>query len=49
MGIYCYDAGSSNLALCANVEEWNGVGGGKEVQEGGNMYTHVYTHIYIHI
>ena len=30
-------AGSSNLVLCNNVEGWDGVGGGREVQEGGNI------------
>ena len=29
------DAGSSNLVLCDNLERWDGLGGGKEVQEGG--------------
>ena len=24
--------------LCDNLEGWNGVGGGKEVQEGGDMH-----------
>ena len=32
-----YDTGSSNLALCDNLEGWVGVGGGREVQEGGNI------------
>ena len=27
------------LGLCDNLEEWDGVGGGREVQEGGDMYT----------
>ena len=37
MGVYCYDAESSNLALCANIEEWDWVGGAREGQEGGDM------------
>ena len=32
-----YDAGSSNLVLCDDLEGWDGVGGGKEVQEGGHI------------
>ena len=24
--------------LCDNLEGWDGVGGGEEVQEGGNIY-----------
>ena len=33
-----YDAGSSNLMLCDNLEGWHGLGGEKEVQEGGDIY-----------
>ena len=29
-------AGSSNPVLCNNLEEWDGVEGGREVQEGGD-------------
>ena len=29
------DAGSSNLVLCDNLEVWDGMGGGREVQERG--------------
>ena len=29
--------GRSNPALCDSLEEWEGVGGGREVQEGGDM------------
>ena len=29
--------GSSNLVLCDIQEEWGGVGGGREVQEGWDM------------
>ena len=31
------DAGSSTLVLCDNLEGWDAVGGGREVQEGGDM------------
>ena len=32
------DAGSSNPVLCKdNLEGWGGVGGGREVHEGGDM------------
>ena len=33
------DAGSSNLVLCDNLVGWNGIGGGKEDQEGDNIST----------
>ena len=26
------------MVLCDNLEEWDGVGGGREVQELGDMY-----------
>ena len=29
--------GSSNQGLCDNLEEWVGMGDGKEVQEGGDI------------
>ena len=32
-----YGAGSSNPVLCDNLEGWDGVGGGREVQEGGGI------------
>ena len=32
-----YDVGSSNLVLCDNVEGWDGVGGGREVQEARDI------------
>jgi len=32
-GNLLYEAGSSNLVLCDNLEGWYGVGGGREVQE----------------
>ena len=27
-----------HLVLCDNLEGWDGQGGGKEVQEGGDIY-----------
>ena len=36
-GNLLYDAGSSNPVLCDNLEGWYGVGGGREVQEGGDI------------
>ena len=35
-GNLLYDAGSSNLVLCDNLEGWDGVGGGRKVQEEGD-------------
>ena len=32
-----YDSGSSNPVLCDNAVRWNGVGGVREVQEGGDI------------
>ena len=29
------DSGSSNPMLCGNLEGWDGLGGGREVQGGG--------------
>ena len=34
-----YVAGSSDLALCDNLEAWDGVGSGRQVQEEGDMCT----------
>ena len=34
------DSGSSNLVLCDNLEGWDWVGGGREVQERGCVYTY---------
>ena len=33
-----YDAGNSKLVLCDNLEGWKGEGGGREVQEGGDIW-----------
>ena len=35
-GNLLYDAESSSQVLCDNLEEWDGVGGRREVQEGGD-------------
>ena len=32
-GNLLYDGGNSNLVLCDNLKEWDGVGGGRETQE----------------
>ena len=37
-GNLLYDTGSPNLVLCDNLEGWDGVVGGREVQEGGDIY-----------
>ena len=37
-GNLLYDAESSNLVLCNNLEGWEGVGGGSEVQEEGDIH-----------
>ena len=29
-----------NLVLCDNLEGWVGVGGDREIQDGGNIYTY---------
>ena len=31
------DTGNSKLVLCDNLVEWNGEGGGREGQEGGDI------------
>ena len=31
------DAGSSSLGFCDNLKGWDGVGGGREVQEEGDV------------
>ena len=32
------DPGSSTLVLCDSLERWDGVGGGREVQKGGDIW-----------
>ena len=39
-GNLLYDAESSNPVLCDNLEGLDGVGGGREVQGRGHMYTY---------
>ena len=34
-----YDAGNLNLVFCDNLEGWHRVGGGREVQDGGDLCT----------
>jgi len=36
-GNLLYDAGSSNLVICDNLEVRDGVGGGRQVQERGEI------------
>ena len=36
-GSLMYDAGNPKPVLCDNLEEWEGEGDGKGVQEGGDM------------
>ena len=36
MGI-CYMAQETQTGLCINLEGWDGEGGGREVQEGGDV------------
>ena len=36
-----YDAGNPKLTLCDNIEGWDGEGGGREVQERGDICIHV--------
>ena len=33
-----YDAGNPKPVLCDNLEGWDGLGGGREIQERGNIY-----------
>ena len=37
-GNLLYDSGSSNLVLCDNLDGWDGVGGGRDVQEGWDIH-----------
>ena len=36
-----YEAGNPKQALCDNLEGWDGVGGGREFQEEGDICTPV--------
>ena len=36
-GNLLYDSGTSNLVLCDNLEDWDGMGGEREVQEGRDI------------
>ena len=36
-GNLLYDAENPKRMLCDNLEGWDGVGGGREVQEGGDI------------
>ena len=36
-GNLLYNTGSSNPVLCDNLEGWDGVGGGREVSERGDI------------
>ena len=33
-----YEAGSTNPVLWDNLDRWDGVGGGRQFQEGGDIY-----------
>ena len=39
-----YDAGNQKSVFCENLEGWDGEGGGREVQEGGDMCVYIYTY-----
>ena len=36
-GNLLYDGGRSNLVLCDNIKEWDGVGNEREIQERGGI------------
>ena len=40
-GNLLYDARHLNLVLCDNLEGWDEAGGGRELQEGGDVCTPV--------
>ena len=40
-----YDAGSSNPVRCDDLEQWDAVVGGREVQEGGDMCIPIDDHV----
>ena len=37
MGDFQYDTGNTNPVLCYNLEGWDQVSGGRQVQERGNI------------
>ena len=37
---FALSLGELKPGLCNNLEGWEGVGGGRKVQEGGDMYTY---------
>ena len=37
VGMCCMMQGAQTLVLCDNLEGWGGEGGGREVQEGGDI------------
>ena len=39
MGIFCMIQGNSSLVLCNNPEGWDEGRDGREVQEGGDIWT----------
>ena len=45
MGICCM-AQELKHGLCNNLEGWDEVGDGREVQKGGDIYILIYTYIY---
>ena len=44
-GNLLYDAGSSNPVLCDSLEGWDGVEGGREDQEGGDIGIPMVIHV----
>ena len=36
-GNFLYNTGSSHPVLCDNLEGWDGVGGGREISERGDI------------
>ena len=44
-GNFLYDVGSSNLMLCDNLKGWDGVRGGREFQDGGDIYIYIYIYM----
>ena len=44
-GNLLYDSGTSNLVLCDNLEDWDGMGGEREVQEGRDICIPMADHV----